>query len=82
MLENQIPKYQFTVMDHTDKKKKTILSITDLGEVGRKRSITVRKENKIIEINEPMAANSMASYPSVTFVVIEPHINIGGKKES
>lgn len=47
MLENQIPKYQFTVMDHTDKKEKTILSITDLGEIGRKRSITVRKENKI-----------------------------------
>ena len=47
MLENQIPKYQFTVMDHTDKKKKTILSITDLGEIGRKCSITVHKENKI-----------------------------------
>lgn len=47
MLENQIPKYQFTVMDHTDGKEKTLLSVTDLGEIGRKRSITVRKENKI-----------------------------------
>lgn len=40
------------------------------------------KTARVIEINEPMAANDMASYPSVTFVVTEPHINIGNKKES
>lgn len=40
------------------------------------------KTARVIEINEPMAANNMASYPSVTFVIIEPRINIGNKKES
>lgn len=47
MLENQTPKYQFTVMDHTDEKEQTLLSITDLGEIGKKRSINVRKKNRI-----------------------------------
>ena len=31
---------------------------------------------RVIEISEPMAANCMASYPSVTFVVVEPGIII------
>lgn len=40
------------------------------------------KTARVIEINEPMSTNCIASYPSVTFVVIEPRINIGNKKES
>ena len=47
MLENQTPKYQFTVMDHTDEKEQTLFSVTDLGEIGKKRSINVRKKNRI-----------------------------------
>lgn len=35
---------------------------------------------RVIEINEPMAANGMASYPSVTFVVVEPGIIIDANK--
>lgn len=31
------------------------------------------KTARVIEINEPMSANCMASYPSVTFVVVEPN---------
>ena len=34
------------------------------------------KTARVIEINEPMGANCMASYPSVTFVVVEPGIII------
>lgn len=34
------------------------------------------KTARVIEINEPMGANCMASYPSVTFVVVEPGISI------
>lgn len=34
------------------------------------------KTARVIEINEPMDANCMASYPSVTFVVVETGINI------
>lgn len=31
---------------------------------------------RVIEINEPMAANGMASYPSVTFVVVDPDMSM------
>lgn len=34
------------------------------------------KTARVIEINEPMGTNCMASYPSVTFVVVEPGIII------
>lgn len=34
------------------------------------------KTARVIEINEPMAANCMASYPSVTFVVVEPDMSM------
>lgn len=39
------------------------------------------KTARIIEINEPMGANCMASYPSVTFVVIKPYIDTSNIKE-
>ena len=35
---------------------------------------------RVIEINEPMAANGMASYPSVTFVVIDPNMSMDVNK--
>ena len=38
------------------------------------------KTARVIEINEPMDANCMASYPSVTFVVVEPGIIIDVNK--
>ena len=38
------------------------------------------KTARVIEINEPMGANCMASYPSVTFVVVEPGIIIDVNK--
>ena len=38
------------------------------------------KTARVIEINEPMGANCMASYPSVTFVVVEPDIIIDANK--
>ena len=38
------------------------------------------KTTRVIEINEPMDANCMASYPSVTFVVVEPGIIIDVNK--
>ena len=31
---------------------------------------------RVIEINEPMAANGMASYPYVTFVVVDPDMSM------
>lgn len=38
------------------------------------------KTARVIEINEPMSTNCMASYPSVTFVVVEPDRNIDANK--
>lgn len=38
------------------------------------------KTARVIEINEPADTNCMASYPSVTFVVVEPGININANK--
>ena len=38
------------------------------------------KTARVIEISEPMDANCMASYPSVTFVVVEPGISIDVNK--
>ena len=38
------------------------------------------KTARVIEINEPMSTNCMASYPSVTFVVVEPDMSIDVKK--
>lgn len=38
------------------------------------------KTARVIEINEPMAANCMASYPSVTFVVVDPDISMDVNK--
>ena len=35
---------------------------------------------RVIEINEPMAANGMASYPSVTFVVVDPDMSMDVNK--
>lgn len=35
---------------------------------------------RVIEINEPMSTNCMASYPSVTFVVVEPDMSIDVNK--
>ena len=40
------------------------------------------KTTRVIEINEPMSTNYMASYSSVTFVVIEPRINTNNIKEA
>lgn len=38
------------------------------------------KTARVIEINEPMAANCMASYPSVTFVVVDPDMSMDVNK--
>lgn len=38
------------------------------------------KTARVIEINEPAGANCMASYPSVTFVVVEPGISMDTNK--
>ncbi len=38
------------------------------------------KTARVIEINEPMSTNCMASYPSVTFVVVEPDMSIDVNK--
>lgn len=38
------------------------------------------KTARVTEINEPMGANGMASYPSVTFVVVEPGVIIDVNK--
>ena len=38
------------------------------------------KTARVIEINEPMSTNCMASYPSVTFVVTEPVASIDVNK--
>lgn len=35
---------------------------------------------RVIEINEPMAANGMASYPSVTFVVVDTDMSMDVNK--
>lgn len=35
---------------------------------------------RVIEINEPMAANGMASYPYVTFVVVDPDMSMDVNK--
>lgn len=35
---------------------------------------------RVIEVNEPMAANCMASYPSVTFVVVDPDMSMDVNK--
>lgn len=34
------------------------------------------KTARVIEINEPMSANCMASYPSITFVVVDPDMSM------
>lgn len=39
------------------------------------------KTARVIEINKPMSTNCMASYPSVTFVVIKPCISTNNSKE-
>lgn len=38
------------------------------------------KTARVIEINEPMSTNCMASYPSVTFVVVDPDMSIDVNK--
>ena len=59
-------------------RKEYVASVDELRErfpVGTICSID-NKTARVIEINEPMSTNCMASYPSVTFVVIEPDMNI------
>ena len=38
------------------------------------------KTARVIEINEPMSTNCMASYPSVTFVVVDPDMSMDVNK--
>lgn len=40
------------------------------------------KTARVIEINEPADTNCMASYPSVTFVAVEPDINMNGNNRT
>lgn len=40
------------------------------------------KTARVIEINEPVDTNCMASYPSVTFVVVEPGISMNGNNQT
>lgn len=37
---------------------------------------------RVIEINEPADTNCMASYPSVTFVAVEPDISMNGNNRT
>ena len=63
-------------------KKEYNMSIEELKELFPIGTICYidNKTTRVIEINEPMSTNCMASYPSVTFVVIEPCININNIK--
>lgn len=40
------------------------------------------KTARVIEINEPANTNCIASYPSVTFIVVEPDISMDGNNQT
>lgn len=65
-------------------KKEYVASVDELKELFPIGTICYidNKTARVIEINEPADTNYMASYPSVTFVVVEPDISMNGNNRT